>query len=154
MNSVQLTGRLAADPELRHTNQGTAVCEINLAVDRYGQDDPAWIGVVLWKEQAERFVEYLGKGRKVLIEGRLDQDQWETPDGSKRSKTKVVAHRWEFCDSKPNREQRSESQAQGWSEVKREVEKQPDPQPQTTHNLAQDHPTDARHSTQGDEIPF
>ena len=98
-NRVVLMGNLTRDPEVRYTTGGTAVTDVSLAINRYRTDkntnqrieETTFVEVTLWGRTAEIAGEYLGKGRPVLIEGRLQQDQWEDKEtGQKRSKLKVV----------------------------------------------------------------
>lgn len=99
MNQVQLIGRLTRDPELRYTTDGTPVGDFGLAVDRPLKDDEAdFFEIVVWRKLAETVANYLTKGRKVAVSGRLAQDRWEK-DGQKRSMVKVVAHGVEFLDA-------------------------------------------------------
>jgi single-strand DNA-binding protein len=100
---VILVGNLTRDPELRYIPSGTAVTDVGLAVnDRRKSANGEWveettfIDVTLWGRQAEVAGEYLGKGSPVLIEGRLKLDTWETNDGQKRSKLKVVGERMQM----------------------------------------------------------
>jgi single-strand DNA-binding protein len=97
-NRVILLGNLTRDPELRYTPSGTAVADVGLAVnDRYKNssgewvEEPTFVDVTLWARTAEVASEYLSKGSPVLIEGRLKLDTWQTSDGQKRSKLRVVA---------------------------------------------------------------
>lgn len=96
-NRVVLLGNLTRDPELRYIPSGTAVAEIGLAVNRRFKnpsgewvDETTFVDVTLWGRTAEVASEYLTKGRPVLIEGRLKLDTWETNDGQKRSKLRVI----------------------------------------------------------------
>jgi len=97
-NKVILIGNLTRDIELRRTNSSTAVTDLGLAVnDRRKNPQGEWVDevtfvdVTLWGRQAEVASEYLNKGSRVLIEGRLQLDQWDDKDtGQKRSKLKVV----------------------------------------------------------------
>ena len=101
MNKVILTGNLGGDIELRRIKDDKAVAEVNLAVAAgFGaQKKTLWIGLTLWDKQAENAAQYLSKGRKIAIVGRLDQDEWEDKDsGKKRTKTRVVVESWEFAD--------------------------------------------------------
>jgi single-strand DNA-binding protein len=103
-NKVFLMGNLTRDPELRYTPKGTAVADIGLAVNRVRtndqgqrQEDTTFVDVTLWGRQAELAQQYLGKGRPIFIEGRLQLDTWEDKQsGQKRSKLKVVGERLEF----------------------------------------------------------
>ncbi len=98
-NRVILVGNLTRDPQVKYTPGGQAVSEIGLAVNRSWFDKTAnqkreevtFVDVTLWGRTAEIAGEYLGKGRQVLIEGRLQLDQWDDKEsGQKRSKLRVV----------------------------------------------------------------
>jgi single-strand DNA-binding protein len=102
-NRVILVGNLTRDPELRYIPSGTAVCDIGLAVnDRRKNANGEWVeettfvDVTLWARTAEVASEYLSKGSPVLVEGRLKFDTWETNDGQKRSKLRVVGERMQM----------------------------------------------------------
>ena len=106
-NRVILVGNLTRDPELRYIPSGTAVTEIGLAVnDRRKNSEGQWVeettfvDVTLWARQAEVASEYLTKGAPILIEGRLKFDTWETSDGQKRSKLRVVGERMQMLGSR------------------------------------------------------
>ncbi len=106
-NRVILVGNLTRDPELRYVASGTAVTDIGLAVnDRRKNangewiDETTFIDVTLWARQAEVASEYLSKGSSVLIEGRLKLDSWETNDGQKRSKLRVVGERMQMLGAR------------------------------------------------------
>jgi len=105
LNRVILAGNLTKDPEVRYTPSGTAVGDLRLAVnERVKQGDewvekPVYLDVTVWARQAETCSEYLRKGSPVLIEGRLQRDEWEDKEGNKRSKVKVVADRVQFLSS-------------------------------------------------------
>jgi single-strand DNA-binding protein len=96
LNRVMLIGRLVADAELRYTPSGVPVASLRVAVDRRrssqgGEKQTDFINVVAWRQQAEFAANYLGKGRLVAIEGRLQIRQWTTQDGQKRTTAEVVA---------------------------------------------------------------
>ena len=102
-NRVILMGNLTRDIELRYTPSSMAVCDIGLAVnDRRKSatgewiDETTFVDITLFGRTAEVAGEYLKKGAPVLIEGRLKLDQWETNDGQKRSKLKVVCERMQM----------------------------------------------------------
>jgi len=102
INTVTLTGKIGNDLELRNTPTGTAVLEFNLAsTSGFGEKKKTnWIGCTLWGKTAESAASFLGKGRKIAITGRLDQDEWDDKEtGKKRSKTRVVVEQWTFADS-------------------------------------------------------
>lgn len=103
LNKVFLVGNLARDPQLRYTPSGTPVAEFRLAVsDTYvtssgdKKDRTCFIDVVSWRRLAESCGNYLTKGSPVFVEGRLEQDTWETNDGQKRSRIRVVAYSVQF----------------------------------------------------------
>jgi len=99
LNRVQLIGNLGKDPEIKYTPQGTPVAKLALATnerfkDKSGewQDRTEWHNVVLWQRMAEIAGEYLKKGGKVYIEGRLQTRSWDDKQtGQKKYMTEVVA---------------------------------------------------------------
>jgi len=101
MNSVILTGNLASDVELREFGEDKKLATFRLAVDRGGKSDEAdFFRIAVWDHQAQLCAEYLSKGRKVGIEGRLRYRTWEDGD-EKRSSVEVVAQRVEFLSPRP-----------------------------------------------------
>jgi single-strand DNA-binding protein len=110
-NRVILLGNLTRDPELRYTPSGAPVCNFDLAVNRSyttqageRRDEVCYITIVAWGKQAETCAEFLNKGRTTLVEGRLTQRSWETPEGQKRSKHEVVADRVQFIGGRKGAE--------------------------------------------------
>ena len=99
LNRVQLIGNLGKDPEIKYTPQGTAVAKITIATnerfkDKAGewQDRTEWHNIVLWQRLAEIAGEYLKKGGKVYIEGRLQTRSWDDKtSGQKKYMTEIVA---------------------------------------------------------------
>ena len=100
INQVILMGRLTRDPEQRTTSTGKTIASFGLAVDRAGQDDSAdFFDVTAWEKLGELVVQYLGKGRRVLVQGRLRQDSWDDKEtGKKRSRIEVTATDITFLD--------------------------------------------------------
>lgn len=100
INQVILMGRLTRDPEQRTTTSGKTVVSFSLAVDRVGQDDQAdFFDVTAWEKLGELVVQYLSKGRRVLVQGRLRQDSWDDKEtGKKRSRVEVTATDVTFLD--------------------------------------------------------
>ena len=102
LNSILLEGNLVADPELRYTPKGAAVCSFRVACNRFYkqeeelQKEVSYFDVTAWNRQAEVCNEYLTKGRGVRVVGRLKQDRWEDAEGKTRSKVHVVAEHVEF----------------------------------------------------------
>ncbi len=106
MNKIFLCGRLTKDIDVRITQTGTAVGSFNLAVDRKptkdGKRETDFISCRAWGKTAEVMSKYLGKGRKVLLEGRIQTGSYTAKDGSKRYTMDVVVEEFEFVDSKPS----------------------------------------------------
>lgn len=101
INQVILMGRLTRDPEQRTTPNGKSVTSFGLAVDKPGPDDAAdFFDIVAWEKLGDLVHQYLTKGRRCLVQGRLSYRQWEQ-DGQKRSKVEVVASDVTFLDG-PN----------------------------------------------------
>ena len=108
LNRVILIGRVVAQPDLRYTQNGKAVANFRLAVDRRGKNDEAdFIPIVAWERTAEICGEFLAKGKLVAIEGRLQTRTYETKDGQKRSAFDVVADDMRMLSG------RNEGEAQG-----------------------------------------
>jgi len=103
INQVILMGRLTRDPEQRTTTTGKVIANFSIAVDRGGQDDAAdFFEVTAWEKLGELVMQYLGKGRRVLVQGRLRQDSWDDKEtGKKRSRVEVTATDVTFLDG-PN----------------------------------------------------
>lgn len=106
INIVTLMGNLTRDPEVRQTPNGQSVCSFSLALNRsYKNASDEWqeatdyIDVVAWAALGERVGQYLTKGRRCLVQGRLQSRSWEQ-DGQKRSKVEVVASDVTFLDSR------------------------------------------------------
>lgn len=98
LNKVMITGRLGADPEMRFTPQGSPVTTFNVAsgrtwrsADGTQHDDTEWFRVVAWDKLAEICNQYLTKGARVYVEGRLQTRKYQDRDGVNRQSTEVVA---------------------------------------------------------------
>ncbi|MEX0825760.1 MAG: single-stranded DNA-binding protein [Acidimicrobiia bacterium] len=96
-NHVTLIGNLVEDPELRFTPSGVAMAKVRFAVNRRWQDrngewqeDTSFFGGTLWRDAAENAAESLTKGARVIVTGRLEQRNWETQEGEKRSVVEVA----------------------------------------------------------------
>lgn len=105
LNKVLVIGNLGKDPEMRFTANGTPVTSFSLAVNRTysGTDgerhqETEWFSVVAWNKLAETCNQYLVKGSRVYIEGRLQTRSWEGQDGQTRYRTEVVANDVIFLD--------------------------------------------------------
>src|SRR4030043_486569 len=102
-NRVLLMGNLTKDPELRYTPQGTAVCNLRLAVNRKFRnknqelkEEVCFITAVVWNKQAETCNQYLHKGSPLFVEGRLQSRSWEDAAGQKRNVIEVRAEGVQF----------------------------------------------------------
>lgn len=102
LNSVNLLGRLAQNPELRSTATGTSVTSFDLAVNVPSKDrdtPPDYIPIVCWGQTAEFACRYLAKGRQIVVEGRVSTRKWTDTDGKNRKAVEVTASRLHFADS-------------------------------------------------------
>ena len=109
VNHVCLAGNLTRDPVLRKTNSGTAVVDLGLAIsDEYTAKDgkvvpqTCYADIVVWGKSAEASNTHLKKGDPAMVEGSLITEQWETPQGEKRSRLRVRASRVHFLRQKPS----------------------------------------------------
>ncbi|MGN0940427.1 MAG: single-stranded DNA-binding protein [Selenomonadaceae bacterium] len=107
MNKVILMGRLARDPDVRSTQSGRTYARMTIAVDRRmsrnaapGQQTADFINLVAWEQRAEFAGNYLHKGTKIVVEGRLQARSYDAQDGTKRYVTEVVVDNIEFAESK------------------------------------------------------
>lgn len=106
LNQVILMGNLTRDPELRQTPTGQTVTNFSLALNRSYKDQSGewqeatdYVDIVCWGPLAERVAQYLSKGRRCLVQGRLQSRSWEQ-EGQKRSKVEVLANDVTFLDSR------------------------------------------------------
>lgn len=107
LNRVQLIGNLTRDPELRYTPQGTAVCSFSIATNRNWttdtgekKDEVEFHRIVAWAKLAELCSQFLVKGRKVFVEGRLTTRSWTAQDGTQKQTTEIVISDMILLDSK------------------------------------------------------
>jgi single-strand DNA-binding protein len=105
LNKVMIIGNVGADPEMRYTANGDAMTTFRVATNyrytsREGErrEETEWFGIVTWRNLAEQCSQYLQKGRRVYVEGRLRTRSWETPDGQRRFRNEVIADRVLFLD--------------------------------------------------------
>ncbi len=117
LNKVMVIGNLGADPEMRYTADGAAVTNFRIAASRNytgadgeRKEETEWFRIVAFRKLAELCNQYLQKGRRVYVEGRLQTRQWEGQDGQKRYTTEVIAQDVQFLDSRPGGAPGSEDQ--------------------------------------------
>lgn len=97
LNQIFIMGRLARDPEVRHTQSGVTVCSFTLAVDRdikdkqTGERKTDWIPVTAWRGTGELVSRYLHKGDSIVVVGRLEIQEWTDRQGNKRTAPNVSA---------------------------------------------------------------
>jgi single-strand DNA-binding protein len=96
MNTVALIGNLATDVEMRELGPDKRVASFTIAVDRPGDGKADFIKVTVWDRQAETCSQYLAKGRRVGVGGRLRHRSWEDSEGKRRSAVEVVAQTVDF----------------------------------------------------------
>jgi single-strand DNA-binding protein len=111
LNKVMIIGRLGADPEMRYTPSGSPVTTFRVAVGRQwrdgngeSRDETEWFSVVAWNKLAEICGQYLAKGARVYLEGRLQTRSWEDQQsGQTRYRTEVIANDMILLDSRDGR---------------------------------------------------
>ena len=113
LNKVQVLGYLGADPELRYTQQGTAVTTFRVAASRTWtdaagarQEETEWFRVIAWEKLGEICSQYLQKGARVYVEGRLQTRKWQDTDGQAHAMTEVVARDMIMLSSRNERPSR------------------------------------------------
>ena len=107
LNRVEIIGRLGRDPELKYSQNGAAICRINVATDESYTDREGnriqkaeWHSVVVFQKAAEHCSQYLSKGSLVFVEGSLSTREWQAQQGQKRYSTEIKAQRVQFLDKK------------------------------------------------------
>lgn len=142
-NKVTLVGRLTADPELRYTQKGQAVCRFSIATGRryrdsagVWQEETCYVPIVVWQDIAVRCNERLKKGSPVYVHGRLKTRQWEDKEKHRHSVLEVQAREIQFL-------QITEKEAAA-------EEKEPAPAPAA----AEEAPADLKKDGESEEIPF
>ena len=149
-NKIILVGNLTRDVELKYTPSGTAIANFGIATNRTYKDpqtgenkqETMFIDVKVFGRPAETANQYLHKGKRVLVEGRLALEQWVGNDGQKRSKHVVIAEKVQFMDSKSSNSQTSQTRNYGQGQYNRH--------PQSNNNQANVPSVDIDE----EEIPF
>lgn len=108
LNKVMIIGNIGGEPEMRFTPSGAPVTTFSVATNRVynstegeRKEETEWFNVVTWNKTAEYANQYLSKGRKVYVEGRLQTRSWEGQDGQKHSRVEVIANRVMALDRPP-----------------------------------------------------
>jgi len=148
LNRVQLIGNLTRDPELRYTPNGTAVCSFGIATNRNWttesgekKDEAEFHNIVSWNKLAELCSQFLTKGGKVFVEGRLATRTWQGQDGAQRTKTEIVISDMILLDGK---------KPTGAEDTEEKVEEKPKEEKEGKEETSQE-PSD---EVAPDDIPF
>lgn len=100
MNNVILMGRLTRDPELKYSQSGKAYCRFTVAINReFNREEADFINCLAFGKTAETIAEWLGKGRRIALQGRIQTGNYENKNGDKVNTFEVIADRFEFVDS-------------------------------------------------------
>lgn len=121
MNKAILIGRLTADPELKQTNGGTAVCRFTLAITRRhaqanGERQADFLPVIAWRQLGEMCHKYLAKGKQAAVVGEIQTRSYDAQDGTKRYVTEIIAESVEFLTPKSAQPQ-SAGTPEGFEEI-------------------------------------
>lgn len=157
LNRVQLIGNLTRDPELRYTPQGTAVCSFSIATNRNWTTDTGekkeeveFHRIVAWNKLAELCSQFLVKGRKVYVEGRLSTRSWNAQDGTQKQTTEIVISDMILLDSK--RLENTESNTEHVAEPEEEKEKSKKTKKEEKEDSVEE--TNTEEEIVPDDIPF
>ena len=117
LNKMTVIGNLGTDPEMRYTPNGNPVTSFRIATTRIytsadgeRQQDTEWFTVVSWNQLAELCNQYLSKGRRAYVDGRLHSNSWVGPDGQTRFSNEIIADRVLFLDRQPSSPSATENQ--------------------------------------------
>ena len=108
LNKMMVIGNVGTDPEMRYTPNGNPVTSFRLATSRTYTDkegerrqETEWFTIVAWNQLGEQCNQFLTKGRRAFVEGRLKSNSWEGPDGRTRFRNEIIASRVLFLDRQP-----------------------------------------------------
>ena len=151
LNNVIIGGTLGKDPEVRYLANGTAICDLAMAINRNWkgtdgskQEEVSWIDITFFGPTADVIAQHFSKGGQIVVIGRLKQDTWEDrQSGAKRSKVKVIGERFEFANrnsgsegggeqfgpdqNRPAREQAAQNRGSGQLVRRGDHQDNPDP---------------------------
>ena len=125
LNKGILMGRLTRDPELRHTQSGTAVCSFTLAIDRdrkdaNGDKQTDFIDCVAWNKQAEFVAQWFSKGMMAIVVGRIQSRKWQDQNGNNRTAIEINCEDVSFGETKKNRDSNSGRQNSDFADMPEE----------------------------------
>lgn len=122
LNKVIIIGRIGKDPEIRHTQSGQSVATLSVATDEGYKDQSGqkvekteWHKIVVWGKQADFVANYLGKGRLVYVEGKLETRKWQDQGGQDRYSTEIKAVTVQALDKMPDGEPAQQQQSQQYN---------------------------------------
>lgn len=154
LNRVQLIGNLTRDPELRYTPSGTAVCSFSIATNRSWtmesgekKDETEFHRIVAWNKLAEICSQFLTKGRKVFVEGRLTTRSWTAQDGQQKSVTEIVISDMILLDNKRTETTEVSEQEGPEEEISKKAKKE-------SQKPAEEEETPPVEDIAADDIPF
>lgn len=158
LNRVQLIGNMTRDPELRYTPNGTAVCSFGLATNRSWvtdtgekREETEFHRIVAWNKLAELCSQFLVKGRKVYVEGRLSTRSWTTQEGVQRTTTEVVIDNMILLDQR--RVSQEETQVSDKEETETKV-KTGKSEPKSKSPKKEKQEEESQEEVAPDDIPF
>lgn len=160
LNRVQLIGNLTRDPELRYTPSGAAVCSFSIATNRAWttdsgekKEDAEFHRIVSWNKLAEICSQFLTKGRKVFVEGRLSTRSWTAQDGTQKQTTEVIISDMILLDNRRTEGEVSERKEEEEIEKPKKVAKSEKVNKEVKEEVsAQEPPSDE--NIAADDIPF
>ena len=162
LNKVQLIGNLTRDPELRYTPSGSAVCTFGIATNRTWTTDSGekreevdFHNIVAWRKLAELCSQFLTKGRKVYVEGRLSTRSWTGQDGQQKSRTEVVIDDMILLDNRQSGSGQQASRSEDSEESEPEVHEEQPTKPKKEVKKEEKEPEEsADEEVAPDDIPF
>ncbi len=163
LNRVQLIGNLTRDPELRYTPQGTAVCSFGLATNRSWttdtgekRDEAEFHRIVAWNKLAELCSQFLTKGKKVFVEGRLSTRTWSAQDGTQKSTTEIIISDIILLDSMGGKPVAAadKEEAEAPKETKKKAKKEDKEEKEETEEAPSEPASSASEEVAPDDIPF
>lgn len=163
LNRVELIGNLTRDPELRYTPSGTAVCSFGLATNRSWTTDTGekheeseFHNIVAWNKLAELCSQFLVKGRKVFVEGRLATRKWTGQDGQPRTTVEIVISDMILLDSRGGGAAREESAPEAKAPSRRQESQsaKPEKEPKEKKGKKEDEEPEVEEEVAPEDIPF
>jgi len=125
LNKIMVIGNLGTDPDMKYTPNGNAITTFRLAVSRSytdssgeRQQDTEWFSVTAWNKLAESTNQYLSKGQKVYVEGRIKSNTWTAADGTTRFNNEIVASQVLFLDRSGDKSEDDKSEDDPKAELK------------------------------------